>query len=565
MINIVNPRQKTLFDQYEVMLPDKVYQKLTEDWYGVMRFVILELMPVDVLSARRHETHGRPTKELYSVAGLLFIKDFMGWTVEETVAHYSLHVGIQFALNLPPMGASICERTIENYQAFFREDDAGAEIFERVTVALVKALNTKLDQQRGDSVHIFSDMAMFGRTQLMGVAVKRFLTQLIRHDCDAYDALEQALRERYLRSANMLFADTSRDNDSRKRLRQDVAEDMFALIRRFDDDEKHNTRTSYKALKRIFFEQCEVKEEQVTVKAKAGGRVMQNPSDPDATYDGKKGPGYQAQITQTCSDENDVQLITSVIPQTAADTDAESLVTILGELKASGRLPASLLLDAAYGSDTNVQAGKKDGVEVISPVNTSKRDPDKLHVEDFTIDPLTEKVHACPAGHKPLESVYDTETGTTKTTMDAGHCAQCPQKECCPMNGKQTRTFSHTPGERRRAERFHAEQDPEWRKRYAKRAGIEGLMSCLKRRTGLGRLRVRGRPAVSHAIYLKAAGWNLLQAAKAPAMRKIIAERAAPATKCAKVARACLKNALSALTTPHRGLRRAFFRGLNYA
>ena len=35
----------------------------------------------------------------------------------------------------------------------------------------------------------------------------------------------------------------------------------------------------------------------------------------------------------------------------------------------------------------------------------------------------------------------------------------------------------------------------------------------MKRRLGLGKLRVRGRKAVFHAIYLKAAGWNLLRAA----------------------------------------------------
>ncbi len=36
---------------------------------------------------------------------------------------------------------------------------------------------------------------------------------------------------------------------------------------------------------------------------------MQNPSDPVATYDGHKGPGYQTQIAETCHLENEVQLI----------------------------------------------------------------------------------------------------------------------------------------------------------------------------------------------------------------------------------------------------------------
>ena len=59
-----------------------------------------------------------------------------------------------------------------------------------------------------------------------------------------------------------------------------------------------------------------------------------------------------------------------------------------------------------------------------------------------------------------------------------------------------------------------------FRERYRKRSGIEATNSILKRKTGLGRVRVRGRPSVFHSILLKVAGWNLLQAARALAMRR---------------------------------------------
>ena len=47
------------------------------------------------------------------------------------------------------------------------------------------------------------------------------------------------------------------------------------------------------------------------------GNVIQNSSDSDATYDGHKGTGYQAQISETCGDTNDVQLITGVAVEPA--------------------------------------------------------------------------------------------------------------------------------------------------------------------------------------------------------------------------------------------------------
>ncbi len=57
--------------------------------------------------------------------------------------------------------------------------------------------------------------------------------------------------------------------------------------------------------------------------------------------------------------------------------------------------------------------------------------------------------------------------------------------------------------------RRRAEANVEWRKRYAVRAGIEGTNSELKRRHGLGHLRVRGGPRVRLTVYLKALACNI--------------------------------------------------------
>ena len=59
------------------------------------------------------------------------------------------------------------------------------------------------------------------------------------------------------------------------------------------------------------------------------------------------------------------------------------------------------------------------------------------------------------------------------------------------------------------ARRRAAESDGQWRKRYGLRAGIEGTNSEMKRRHGLGRLRVRGGERVRLAVYLKALACNV--------------------------------------------------------
>jgi hypothetical protein len=519
MQHIINPRQTGLFDPYERAFSKMAYRRILKGWQGVFRHVILEIMPVDTIAGEFSESEGRPTKELYSMAGLVFIMQFHNWTIEQAAEEYMINLGVQYALNLEPGGQSLSSRTLDRYLAIFRECDIAGKVFHDVTQALVEALEKDVTRQRLDSTHVFSNMARFGRTQLMGVVVKRFLTQVHRHDVPGYEALPEELRARYAPAANRLFGDTVNDIKSRKLIRQQVAEDMLMLIQRFEDTD-HADRTTFQQLVRVFNEQCTVEEKRVIIKEKAGSRVLQNPSDPDATYDGLKGPGYQVQVAETCT-EGDVQLITAVIPQTAAEPDCETVLPICRELQETGLVPEIMVCDAAYGSDSNVQDCKAQEVELISPVNRSRRNDGKMHVDDFDIDPFTECVRRCPAGHAPLESTHYLSKGKTRSIFDGALCRVCPNLAQCPTTGKgNRRTFHHTPAQRRNAERLKKEQTTTFRSVYSKRAGIEGTFSRIKSCLGLHRLRVRGSKSVFMALFLKLAGWNILQTAKSNTLKR---------------------------------------------
>jgi len=102
-----------------------------------------------------------------------------------------------YALNVAPTTASMSHATIERYMELFAEDNIAADVFRRVTSALIEALELDVSRQRLDSTHVYSDMATFGRSKLMGVTIKRFLTQLKRHHRPAYDALPEELTVRY--------------------------------------------------------------------------------------------------------------------------------------------------------------------------------------------------------------------------------------------------------------------------------------------------------------------------------------------------------------------------------
>lgn len=523
-----DPSQTQLFDMWEQALGPVAYRKIRNDWPGVFREVILQLMPVEKVAEHFDPVMGRPTKELYSIAGLLLIAEFKGWTAQEAALAYMCHKEVQYALNLEPTSQSLCGRTVERYQKIFIEEEIAAEVMMRVTCGIVKELDLDVSRQRTDSTHVYSDMAVFGRTRLMGVTIKRFLTQLKRHNPEDYGALPEDLKDRYRVSEGRLFGDVAPDRDARGALRQTVAEEMHLLVERFGDERSMQGRRTYQDMLQVFTEQCEVVDQEVAVTEHPGGDVMQNPSDPEATRDGHKGPGYQAQVSETCSPKNEVQIVTCALPQTAVVADGPSLPAVLDGLEAHDLLPDIMWADTSYGSDDNVQDAAESGVDLQSPVSGKKKDKDPydLSVDDFVVDEQTQQVERCPAGVEPEESARDEETGVSTTRMPAQTCGQCEFYEECPVELSRGRGVLKHTGKGRRLAARRREQDTEaFREAYRIRSGGESLFSGAKGKLGLDRLRVRGSPAVSYKIWMKFAGWNVLRAAASEELRENLDEK----------------------------------------
>ena len=218
----------------------------------------------------------------------------------------------------------------------------------------------------------------------------------------------------------------------------------------------------------------------------------------------------------------------SQIAQTAAEHDSGAIEPVLDQLEENGFTPEAMLADTAYGSDDNVQTCEDKGVELVSPTPGKKADDAyAVNSDDFVVNETTGndsagEVECCPRGENPVESNRDEATGQTLVVMDERAGAEGPHRNGCPVKRRRDGRYEYrfTDKQRRLDARRREEATSVFRERYRKRSGIEATNSILKRKTGLGRVRVRGRPSVFHSILLKVAGWNLLQAARALAMRR---------------------------------------------
>ena len=511
-----------MFDPFPFLGP-KRKQRIEESWAKVFREHILTTLPVEKVFSKYDPVFGAPTKEVHAMLGLMVIQQMHDLTDEEAVDQFAYNLQWHYALNITSTAdadAYVSPKTLWSMRDILIERNLYQVIFEEVVTKLADVFKVDVSKQRFDSVHLFSNMRHLGRLGLFVKTIKKFLVNLKRHHKDLYESLETAITDRYMTKQGDAVFSMVKPSESINTLAT-LANDVFSLVERFRGNEPVTTMNTYQLLARLLKEQCIVERvdthtTQVSVKANKDvpSDSLQNPSDPDAGYDGHKGKGYQVQVAEsysTSEDTNTLNLITSVIEREPAHKhDAHATIPLIESTEKLGLKPKEVTADTAYGSDENCQKAKDLGVEVTSPV-MGKLDEGSVSLTEFTMNSENE-ITSCPEGCAPLKTRSKDDNHTALFSKKT--CRSCSRKKTCPtMPGKKGRYIRYDDKAIRLAQRRVQEDTPEFRDRYRFRAGIEGTMSQLDRLTRLKYLRVRGLSAVSFAAHLKAAGLNIIRAA----------------------------------------------------
>jgi len=521
MIHIKDHKTHDMFEPFPLLGP-KRKQRMEESWAKVFREHILTTLPVEKIFSKYNPVFGAPTKELYSMIGLMVIQQMNDLTDEEAVDQFSYNLQWQYALNITSTDdadAYVSPKTLWNMRNILIDLNLYQVIFEEVLKKLADVFKVDVSKQRFDSVHIYSNMRHLGRLGLFVKTIKKFLVNLKRQHNELYVSLETVITDRYMTKQGDALFSMVKPSESINTLAT-LANDVFVLMERFKGNEQVVAMSTYQLLARLFKEQCIVERvdtHTTLVSVKANKDVpsdsLQNPSDPDAGYDGYKGKGYQVQVAEsygTSEDTNTLNLITSVIVEPAHKSDANALIPLIEATTELGLKPKEVIADTVYGSDENCQKAKALGIEVISPV-MGKLGEGSVPLTEFTMNSEKE-ITSCPEGCAPKNTWSKDDNHTALFSKKT--CRNCSRKNGCPtMPGKKGNYLRCDDKAIRLAQRRAQENTPEFRDRYRFRAGVEGTMSQLDRLTGFKDLRVRGLSAVSFAAYLKAAGINIIRAA----------------------------------------------------
>jgi hypothetical protein len=367
-------------------------------------------------------------------------------------------------------------------------------------------------------------MRRLGRITIFTKTTTKFLLNLKRQHRDCFDSIALELREQYLGKKAKASFSLVKPSESEKTLKM-VADHLFDLVEMFKDEPAVCAMHSYKLMQRVLNDHCRIDQvpdggRQVLLKkpSEVPSDSLQNPSDPDATYSGHKGQGYQVQVMETfCTSEDEkekeqtLNLITHVAVQAACESDAQALIPAIADVQVRQVGPKNVLADTLYSSDANHQVAAIAGVNLIAP--THKGGTAKLSLSEFTFEE-NGCVTDCPAGFKP-ESGRQNINGKFVAVFNKNQCKSCGQYSICPSKlGVKSAYVRYNPKQQRLACRRAQEQTDEFIETYRWRAGVEATMSEFDKLTGVKKLRVRGRKAVRYFATMKAAGLNLLRAAR---------------------------------------------------
>jgi transposase len=248
--------------------------------------------------------------------------------------------------------------------------------------------------------------------------------------------------------------------------------------------------TEVVALQEIWEQECVVDEAGKwhlrAARITEGAAQIVSPSDPEARWSRKRHTewtGYKVHLSQTC-DQDLPHLIVAVHTTPATTPDVAALDDVEGILAANGATAAEHYVDEGYATADAVDKSVRNGIELIGPLalDHSWQAEEGLGYDRdaFRIDWDSQRA-TCPQGKPSCSWTRREHAGGDGAAIrfHAKDCQPCPARAHCTksaLGGRQIVIGSRTLYEiqlQNRADR----NDPDWKRRYNRRAGIEGTIS----------------------------------------------------------------------------------------
>ena len=440
-----------------------------------------------------------------------------------------MRIDWKYVLGLPLADRGFDASVLSEFRARLVAGDGASILFETLLERLrdYGLLRTR-GQQRTDSTHVLAAVRGLSRIECLGETMRATLNALatvapawVRCQIpppwfDRYGPRADAYR----------FPKAAAD---RQRLAEQIGADGFELLTLLaapTAPRELHVHPAVCILRRVWWQQYHAPNGPVRWREVADmppSRMrIHSPYDRDAQYSTKRNmewTGYKVHLTETF-DADLPCLITHVLTTPSTIRDGEVLDQIHEGLARHDLLPSTHLVDTGYTDAAAMLTSQSTyGITLCGPIARDSawqaKDPTAFDITRFQVD-WDAKVVICPQGHASTKWISHQDrhgNPAIRVTFRPRDCRACPVRTQCTHTATAARGLSLRPREQHEVlqQRRHAQTTDAFKRQYAKRAGVEGLMSQATRVCGMRQSRYGGMAKTRLQHVLTACALNLLR------------------------------------------------------
>lgn len=488
--NDVSKEQLSMFSRINT-LSSRERSYLDKSWAIPFAEIVFPAIDESAYEVLYSSNDSRPNTPVNIIIGGLILKELTGCTDEEFMQCLLFDIRYQTALHtLDRPEQPFSDRTFSRFRrrCIEHEIKTGTDLIHNTICSLSKeiaeVMGIGFKLLRMDSLMIESNIKKLSRLELLYRCVSKYVKTLsiipdnMRHYIEADDE-------------NSFIYHKNEDTESKL---QSLLKDAQELMK--SDFSKGSNE--YKNLERVITEQT-YSDENGTLKLKDKGSyglnstILQNPSDPDATYRKKAGKGnigYAANIVEAVDKEDDrnKSVITDYEYAQNITSDVQFGRNALSEIEQDTEI---IVADGAYCADELHKAAAEKNIAIVN-TNLTGRKPNVLDAY-FTENNDKNKIMYCPQGYTPDSQERNSSDDGYILRFNAEKCSSCRFREECNVkikSGNSVRILSDVG--KHRAEQMKFRKTEEFKEFSAIRNGVETIPSLLRRKYKVDHMPVRG-------------------------------------------------------------------------
>ena len=480
-----NPAQQMTLDDSTYHLTEREQKALEKSWakpFAEELFPMIDEEPFRVLYC---EDNGAPNTPVNVLIGASIVKEMNDYSDDEIVEGLMLDVRLQYALHTTSFKEQpLSDKSLSRFRnrCYDYYEKTGIDLIHNCIVALAgeiaRVMKITGRTRRMDSMMIDSNIKKLSRLELIYTCIANLVKRISKEG--GITIPEELAHYATPNDYNQVFYYAKSSSYAEKCLTLlNDADTLSALCK-----DACNNWEEYTLFKRCIDEQTIVDDGTRRLATREDGTMhssmLQNPSDPDATFRSKAGKdhrGYVANVEESVGENGSV--ITDYQFEQNTYSDSQFLHDSLEKMDAQDET-VILATDGAYPTAENQKLAESKNVQIVSTNMTGRKANDIC--ADFVMNKEKTAIIQCPGGIEPISCGGPYANGQMRVSFPAACCHNCPNKDKCPAKiGRRVSIVIISASSINHAQAQRHTQGEEG-KNFAKfRNGVETIPSILRR------------------------------------------------------------------------------------